>query len=167
MYTSMLGLALAVALCSPDSLPAPTWHTDYALARKEATRLEKPLAVIVAAGEKGWEQLTSDGRLTGAALVALRSQYVCVYVNTATKAGRKLADDFAFADGPALVLSDRGGDNQAYRRYGALADGELRRVLAKYAESERVAQATEWSGLRPAAPLQPVFTPATLNHCPT
>jgi len=167
MYTSMLGLALAAALCSSETTPAPTWHTDYALARKEAARLERPLAVIVAAGEKGWEQLPADGRLSQTTLLALRSHYVCVYVNTETKAGRKLADDFQFAEGPALVLSDRGGENQAYRRLGALADGELRRVLVKYSESDRVAQATETSGLRPAPPPQPVFTPATLNYCPT
>lgn len=166
MYTSMLGLALATALCSPASTPSPNWHSDYSLARSEAGRAAKPLAVFIASGENGWERLLDEGKFTPATFQALRAGYVCVFVNTDTKPGRKLADQFEFADGPALVLSDRGGDHQAYRRHGAMPEGEFRRVLAKFADGERVAQTTETSGLRPAAP-PPAFTPATLNYCPT
>jgi hypothetical protein len=168
MDTSLIALAMASLLSgSPSATPA-VWRSDYHAARDEAARLNKPLAVVIGTGENGWQKIAKD-EFARPVTAAFRP-YVCVYINLDTRTGRRLAEEFELDDGPAMVLSDRGGDRQAFRRFGSLPEAELRRVLDRFSDPDRVVRETERSGLRLVTPPPvppPAFTPASLNQCLT
>src|SRR5207302_6334215 len=73
---------------------------------------------------------------------------------------------------PGLVLSDRRGDNQAFRHEGTLADADLERQLRKYSDPDRVVRRTESGAVAttsyyaaPAAPA-PVYAPPAAPVAP-
>lgn len=170
MHTSVLLLALAGSVApAADVAPSPSWMRDYRTAVEKAQEEQKPLAVFIGNGAEGWQQLSTDGRLGREARQVLASRYVPFYLDTSTKAGRKLADAFAVKDGPALVISDRGGENMALRYSGQLQPTDLHRALVKYAAPERVLRTTdsdpneEVQYYPPSPPVQtvsPVFAPS-------
>ena len=169
MYTSMIALVTTTLLGSAPSATVPLWQSDYGQALSEAGRVRKPLVVAIGHGANGWDKVVADA-FSEPTIVALRSEFVCLYVDTDTPAGQKLADQLQLSTGPALVITDRTGQLQAYKRSGALPDVEVRRVLFRFADPDQVVRTTETSGVRPAAPAPAAtsyYTPATLNYCPT
>jgi hypothetical protein len=141
MYTSIVLVALAgssISAAVPESLD---FKSDYVSARKMGRSDRKPLAVFIGNGSKGWEQRTKEGQLSPETQKLLQAHYVCVYVDTATDEGKRLASDFEMKEG--LVLSDARGDNQAFRHEGKLSSGDLERQLKKFSDPERVAMRTE------------------------
>src|SRR6516162_7087789 len=132
MYTSFLMLALSVAPSA--DLATPAWSTDYFAASKVSAAAKKPLAVVLGSGEAGYDQLDRDGKLTAEAKGLLASKYVCVYVNTDTTEGQRLAKAFEMPNGLGIVISDRGGDLQAFRHEGGLSNAQLVRNLERYAD---------------------------------
>jgi hypothetical protein len=141
MYTSILMVALSLAPSA--DLTAPSWSTDYFAASKQSARAKKPLAVFLGSGEAGYEQLDRDGKLTDEAKGLLASKYVCVYVNTDTPQGKRLAKAFEMPNGRGIVISDRTGDVQAFRHEGDLSGRELVRNLEWYADTDREVRVTE------------------------
>src|SRR5260370_1395713 len=97
MYTSILMVALSVAPAA--DLTPPSWSTDYFAASKQSATAKKPLAVVLGSGDVGFEKLDRDGKLTDEAKGVLASKYVCVYVNTDTPEGKKLAQSFEMTNG--------------------------------------------------------------------
>src|SRR5438045_321789 len=98
MYTSLFLLALANALAPAVAVPErPTWLNDYDQARKEARSVNKPLAVVLGSGAKGWDQLSKEGRLEKNVQKLLDSSYVCVYIDTGRDSGKSLASSFEIA----------------------------------------------------------------------
>ena len=168
MYTSLCLLALAIPVTPAVTTPErPTWMNDYDQARKEARQANKPLAVVLAPGSKGWDQLSKAGKLGKNVQKLLDSSYVCVYVDT--NRDQRLASSFEIGDGPGLVLSDRTGNLQAFRHEGDLSDEDLERQLRKFSDPERMVRATETASNEsiryyqpPAysAPFQPGYFPA-------
>jgi hypothetical protein len=140
MYTSIVLVALAGSTLPaiPESLE---FKSDYVAARKVGRSDHKPLAVFVGNGSKGGEQWTKEGQLSQESQKLLQAHYVCVYVDTATEEGKRLARDFEMKEG--LVLSDARGENQAFRHEGKLSNGDLERQLKKFSDPERVAVRTE------------------------
>src|SRR5947209_15419836 len=123
MYTSIVLVALAGSTISAAIPTSPQFNSDYAAARQLGSRERKPLAVFVGSGPKGWEQRTTDGQLSQDVQQLLQSHYVCVYFDTTTDEGKRMARAFDLADG--LVLSDGSGENQAFRHSGKLSNGDL------------------------------------------
>jgi hypothetical protein len=157
LHTSMLLLALAgTATPSEVAKEGPTWHRDYAKARQVGARAEKPLAVVLGTGESGWKDLGRDGGLGEKARQLLADKYVCVYIDTSTKAGERLARDFEIPGGKGLVLSDRTGELQAFAHEGDLANADLVRHLQKYADPNHVVRTTETNPARVS-----YYSPAT------
>jgi hypothetical protein len=140
MYTSIVLVALAGASFSaiPESVQ---FKTDYVAARKVGRTDRKPLAVFIGNGSKGWEARTTEGQLSQESQKLLQEHYVCVYIDTATEEGKRLARDFEMESG--LVLSDAAGENQAFRHSGKLPNGDLERQLKKFSDPERVPSRTE------------------------
>ena len=140
MYTSIVLVALAGSTLSavPESLQ---FKSDYVAARKQGSRDHKPLAVFVGSGPKGWEQRTTEGQLSQDVQSLLQSHYVCVYLDTTSDEGRRIAKDFGMKEG--VVLSDALGENQAFRHTGNLSNGDLVGQLKKFSEPDRVATRTE------------------------
>jgi len=163
MFTALVSVAVAAS-----SGAAPHWQSDYRQALTLAAQQGKPMAVVLGRGEAGWDALVSEATLSAAAPAAARDAYVWLYVDTATDRGRKLAADFR-ADGPALILSDRGGNVQAFRHQGRLSGDSLKTVLTRYSEPAREVRRTETHPSPIAAPVYGPVRPncASCGTCPS
>jgi hypothetical protein len=115
-----------------------TWNGNYSQAQEEAAG-KKPLAVVFGSGQDGWSKLVRSEE----SKKLLAEQYVCVYVDTTSESGKKLANLFAINNQTGVVLSDRSGGLQAYWHNGALADSSLVRSLRKYGDPQVVVNTTE------------------------
>jgi len=138
MYTSMIGVALSAALGAPVAL-APAWQHDYGLARQLGEREHKPLVVVIGSGSSNWAKLSQATEQDETINPTLRINYVCLFVDTDTTDGRKLAQSFDM-NGPGLVISDRSGSVQAYRRTGEVPATELAQTLTSHADDTYVAR---------------------------
>src|SRR5688572_20207554 len=90
MYTPLLAITLTLA-APTESL---SWSTDYSAARQQSEKAGKPLAVFIGSGAKGYEKLSNSGELSGEIKQLLASNYVCVYIDSATENGKNLATAF-------------------------------------------------------------------------
>ncbi len=130
MHTSVLWLAIAMA--APSAEKSPEWQASYGLAQKQGQTISKPLAVFLAPGKEGWKQLSSEGKLSKEALEQLADGYVCVHLDTTTAEGKKWAKAFEMTSGLGLVLSNRSGEDQAFRHEGSLDGGVLTSTLTNH-----------------------------------
>jgi hypothetical protein len=143
MYTSLLLVAMA-APQAPADATAPDWKQDYATASRDGKTERKPLAVFVGRGADGWAQVSETDRLGPAVRDMLKDNYICLYIDRETPDGQKLATTFGLpAEGPGLVISDRAGELQAFRRGGKLAPDQLTRYLRTFADPNHVVRTTE------------------------
>src|SRR5262249_3587347 len=114
MYTSIVLIALAGSAAGAEAIPESVLWKDYATARKIGGDETKPVAVFIGKGAEGWQERSRQGALSREVVRLLRERYVCVYVDTATAEGKKLASAFEMDAG--VVLSTPQGDHQAFRR---------------------------------------------------
>lgn len=149
MFTPLVFAAVSGMLV-PAGLQAPSWHTNYGLARKLGREEGKPLAVFIGSGKAGWHQLSQEGKLGKDTERILAENYVCVYVNRDRSEGRRLAEVFGVAEGPGLVISDFSGSLQAFRHEGDLPGDDLADYLERYADPDRVVRVTETNQGEPA-----------------
>src|SRR5438034_1362095 len=159
MYTSVILVAIS-GLLVPSTLGVPAWQTSYDGARKLGLEAGKPLAVFIGSGKAGWNRLVTEGQLSNETSRILSADYVCVYLDVAGPAGKRLADAFGVFDGQGLIISDIDCKLQAFRHEGELADDDLAQQLRKYADPERVVRATEstqleWTSYYSAEQIQP------------
>jgi hypothetical protein len=143
MHTSIALLALVGFYVAPTGDSGPQWILDYADAQVRGQREGRPLAVFIAAGPAGYQQLAREGNFNGSVRRVLTEKYICVYVDANNRDGRTLADDFGIGRGPGLVISDRTGQVQAFSHQGTLSEEELERTLQRYADPNRMVQRTE------------------------
>ena len=145
MYTSLMFVALSAGLTpTAVSIPVgPSWRNDYTLALKEGQGKKRPLAIFVGSGPDGWDKLSKDGELDKGVKELLHDHYVCVYLDTTKDRGRRLAEQLELTGGGGLVISDAGGEYQAFRHAGSLNNEDLGRYLRKYADPDREVKRTE------------------------
>jgi hypothetical protein len=144
MYTSIVLLVLANGMIpAPRPSDAPAWLSDYGAACRRGKAEKKPLAIFFGKGQTGWEQVSNDGPLGEGAVRLLESDYVPVYLDLEKEQGRGMASAFGVKGAPALVISDRSGENIALRYSGTLGAADLRRCLARYADPNRAARTTD------------------------
>ena len=134
MFSTTLAAAALTGLLSANANAAPTWHADYSKALSLAAQQQKPIAVLIAAGDDAASKLAFSD-----AAALLRNTYVPVMVNTETAEGKAVAGAFKLDSG--LVISTRGGSHQALRAAGALTDAEVAKYLATYADTPAAAAA--------------------------
>jgi hypothetical protein len=142
VVTSILMVALT-GLPGGVMSTAPKWHTDYAIAQKEAESAKKPLAVFLAPGGAGYDKVARDGGMNSEVRRTLATEYVCVHINSAEANGKRLAAEFEMPSGLGIIISDRTGTVQAFRHEGDLGNRDLGRYLVKYADPNRVPIRTE------------------------
>jgi hypothetical protein len=135
--TALVSLALA------GILSAPSWQTSYVDAQQNAVAQRKPLAVVFGPGTNGWSKIVSSESPAPEVSKLLKDQYVCVYVDTDTQAGKQFARNFEIAGDRGLVISDRSGSMQAFWHQGDLPNDSLTRYLTKYADPNLVVAGTE------------------------
>jgi hypothetical protein len=142
MYTSIVMVALVGFVPQQAESEGPTWLTNYSQARKQGQKESRPLAVFVGSGERGYEKVCGGGKLSPEARRLLAANYLCVYLDTETTEGQRVASLFQMANGTGLVISDRSGDYQSCRFNGTLTDAELTRSLKRFAAPNHVANTT-------------------------
>ncbi|MGE3804005.1 MAG: hypothetical protein AB7K24_04955 [Gemmataceae bacterium] len=134
--------ALIVAMASVGApADAQVWQTSYATAQQQAIQARKPLVVVFGAGNEGWKKLNRDGDPAGNIADTFATEYVCLYVDTATEAGKKLAQQFQI-NNLGIVISNRAGDLQAFRHEGDLSRAALDRYLKRFADPDLVVTTT-------------------------
>ena len=153
MYTAMAMVALTAGMTSGKLTPNPVWLEDYGAAQTRVTEAHKPMIVFVANGKAGWETVLRDGTLSPIATKLLAENFVCVYANTNTSAGRNLADVLQVGN-KGLVISDKSGSTQAYSLAGDLTGNELVRALETYADADP----------KDVKKTETIVTPAAVGH---
>ena len=141
MNTSILTVALASALLAGQN-GAPTWHKDYSKARQHGLEQHKPLAIVFGSGANGWGKVVRESS-PSADVTKLLAEYVCVYVDTASPAGKKFAQEFGITGNVGVVLSDRAGSTQAFWHQGDMTSKVLAGYLQKYAAPQVSVRGTE------------------------
>jgi hypothetical protein len=124
--------------------PASLWQRDYAQGQRMAAQENKSVAVFLTRGQDGISKLIPGG-LSQQAKQMLASKYVPVMVDTTTPEGQRLARALEMRDGMGLVLSDRGGNLQAFWYQGSLTNQDLIRNLEKFANQTNI-RITEVAG---------------------
>lgn len=154
---STLMLAVAGGLAAGNAT-APDWQADYATALTQATRLQKPVAILMTAGEAGQA-------LTPQAAAAMASHFVCVHADVTTAEGRELAGRFGLTEG--LVISDRDAKLQALRHAGKVSGEAVALYAEQYAAPVNVTR-TDYLGdaAVPATAAAPVMQSAPVMQAP-
>ena len=126
------------------TVPAgPEWLREYIGAREQGRTEEKPIAVFIGSGNKGWNLVSREGQLGREVMEILAREYVCLYVDTKHDEGRQLASAFDMGSGLGLVISSHTGQTQAFRHQGDLENDDLAHYLRRYADPERTVSYTE------------------------
>ncbi len=142
MYTSIVLVALVGFVPQQAETEAPTWLQNYGQARKQGQNEGKKLAIFIGSGEQGYAKVCRDGKLSAEARKLLAANYLCVYLDTDTKEGQRVASLFQVSDGTGLVIGDRSGEYQLCRFKGTLTDAELTRSLKRFADPDLVVYST-------------------------
>jgi hypothetical protein len=155
-----------VAIEHVVAAPAPAWQTSYRRGQELSAAEKKPLAVVFGSGPRGWASVAREEQVKPEVAQALSEHYVCVYVDTATSAGKSLAHDFSIAGDVGMVISDRKGESQAFWHQGTLPSDHLAHYLAKYADPRVAVQTTETTApARSTYYGSPAVTRITSGNC--
>mgnify|MGYP002784605777 CR=1 FL=1 len=136
-------LTIALLAFAP---PTVTWENSYPAAQQVAISQNKPLAVVFGPGANGWAKLLRTESSAPQVEKLLAEHYICVYVDTSTPEGQKIARNFDITSSVGLVLSDRKGSTQAFWHQGDLTSDNAIHYLTKYADPNLVVAQTETVG---------------------
>jgi hypothetical protein len=169
MYTSILLFALSGFVAHEEAIivPPSSWQNDYSSAWEKGIRDKKPMAIVIGNGRGGWQNISKDGELDKSVREILEKNYVCVYIDAATDDGKKSAKSLAIESGPALIIGDRSGTNQAFRYQGRLASDQLVSTLKRFSDVADVATVTQDSlqSQKPASQV-PQYFYQSAGGCP-
>jgi len=143
MNTVIVSMVLASALLAGRTAAAPTFHTSYVQAQQQSAAQKKPLAVVFGSGSDGWAKVVRDAAPSDEVNKLLAEQYICVYVDTTSPNGKKLASDFAIQQSVGIVLGDREASTQAFWHQGDLTNVTLQSYLQKYSDPQVAVRGTE------------------------
>jgi hypothetical protein len=132
MNTTILTVVLTGALLAGQN-GTVTWQNDYSKAQEHAAVQKKPMVVVFGSGADGWVKVVREAP-TPDLIKFLADKYVCVFVDTTSPAGRKLAQDFEITGSLGLVISDQTGTSQAFWHQGDLANKTMFHYLEKYGD---------------------------------
>lgn len=122
--------SVLLILCAGPSGSVPSLPTDYWVAQDQARKQNKPLAVLVGTGASGYQKLTHQGSLPSNVQKMLADHFVAVYVDASANDGKRLADQLEIKT-VGLVISDRSGNYQTFRREGSMSEAELLQTLER------------------------------------
>ena len=141
MNTAILTVVLTGALLVGQS-GTPIWQNDYSKAQEQAAIQKKPLVVVFGSGAEGWVKVVREAPTLDLTSL-LADKYVCVYVDTTSPVGRKLAQDFEITGNLGLVISDHAGTSQAFWHQGDLTTKTMLHYLEKYSDPRVAVRGTE------------------------
>ena len=150
----MLATMLATMLCLAGSAldESRSWHNSYTKALEEVQRTDKPLFVVFEPGSAVMSRwMTGRGFMTGPVKQRITADYVPLYVDPYTPSGKKIASLFEIDGLPRIVVIDRTGDWQVYRRSGEHKADEVLAVLTQYRRSRLTSEGLAAFGSLPAS----------------
>src|SRR5262249_57018022 len=103
MYTLICGLLMAAQPAPAIATDRLTLLTDYDEARDIVNQDHKPMMVMIGTGDHDWDQILTNGSIGQAALDILREHFVCLYVDSDTSDGKKLAQMMGVPAAPGLI----------------------------------------------------------------
>jgi hypothetical protein len=114
-----------------QAMKGPMWMTDYATALKCSRQEHKPLAIFIGCGKDGWKNVVRGGKLGKDVEDMLGKEFVCLYLDAETPAGKHSASILKVSGDMGLVLGDRNGEYIEDRRTGAMSESELSGCLSR------------------------------------
>lgn len=141
----MMFASLTVVLFSAHLSTCPitaNWRFDYSSAYREAHTLQKPLLVVFAQGKAQPNNILTHGEISPSTRKLLVAEFICCYIDSESESGKKLAEQYALSKG--LVISDRGGNNQALRHEGALTPEIFNRYVEDVIEPTAILTTTSY-----------------------
>ena len=138
-------LVAAVLVLWNAHLSESAWNTDYAHAIKYVRNLDRPLVIVFDIASEGSDLDQSAVFQHEKLDKGLADDYVRLFVDLQTESGRQLAADFGVIEYPRLVVVDRSGEWQVYRRSGFHSVDELQTVLSKYRRTKLVSSSSPTS----------------------
>lgn len=144
MHTSVIAIALAGFLAArlpTANSPEPEWWRDYSAAQEKGRQKKKPLAVFVGSGSGGYESVSREGRFSDLVKSTLAEKYICVYLDGSVRSAQEMINALDI-ESRGLVISDRSGKYQAFHHNGALAQADLAKHLADYANIDTPIRST-------------------------
>ena len=171
MNTSILVLAGALLA---GQTATPTWHGNYGQAQQQAAAQKKPLVVVFGSGANGWAKVVRAESPAADVTKMLSDSYICVYIDTASPAGKKIAQSFDITGNVGIVISDRAGTTQAFWHPGDMSNQNMVRYLQKYADPQVVVRGTETASNTSRTSFYPASAseegtaaPASSSYCPS
>jgi hypothetical protein len=109
----------------------PMWMKDYATALKCSREQHKPLAIFVGCGEDGWRKVVRGGKSGAEVEHMLSKEFVCLYLDAESPAGKRMAETLKVPGDMGLVLGDRNGEHIEHRHVGAMSNDDLSDCLSR------------------------------------
>jgi len=124
-------------------LSESAWNTDFAHAIRYVRNLDKPLVILFDISSLDTEEWDQSAVFQHEKLdKTLADEYVRLFVSLETERRRLLAASFGVTEYPRLVVIDRSGDWQVYRRSGYHSVDELQSVLTRYRHTKLVSSSS-------------------------
>ncbi len=114
-----------------QTMKGPMWMKDYATALKCSREEHKPLAIFVGCGADGWRKVVRGGKPGAEVERMLSKEFVCLYLDSETPAGKRQAAALKVSDDMGLVLGDRTGQYIDHRHVGAMTEDDLSSCLSR------------------------------------
>jgi hypothetical protein len=141
MYSTLALLAFSLPMATQPGKVA--WQNNYREARANGIAKHKPLAMFIAPGKDGWKKILAEGAFNANIQRILADNYVPVFIDRDSTEGKKTVAAFGLGDQPALIISSRSGDIQAFRHEGTLTETDLTVCLNRYSSAGLVVTTTE------------------------
>jgi hypothetical protein len=160
MFTTTLS---AVLVLWATFRPNLTWETNYAEALKHVRSYDKPLFIIFDTSDStSAEGVQSGVFMSDKVERALSDDFVRLFVDLDTETGRSLAADFAVSEYPRLVVIDRSGEWQVYRKSGAHTADDVETLLGRFRRTKMA-----FSGSVSSTPVLSTAPITTATNCKT
>jgi thioredoxin-related protein len=123
----------AVLLVCGLNLCESAWDTNYGEALKRVRTYDRPLFIVFDTAESELGNAARSGVFMNDSVEqTLTDSFVRLFVDIGTEEGRILAADFAVYEYPRIVVIDRSGEWQVYRRSGFHTADEVHSLLGRF-----------------------------------
>src|SRR5262249_35779940 len=132
-------LGVIVSLLGSDAADLQAWHASYALALQEVRNSDKPLFIVFEPASTVMDKWARHTLFVNREVQqALSADYIRMFVNTETEMGRELAEQFGVDQFPRVVVIDRSGGWQVYRKSGEHTSEQVLAILNEYRRTKIV-----------------------------
>ncbi len=126
-----------VSSATANPIATRFWGNSYAKAIRDVRRTDKPLFVVLDRGSAPVGKMVAEGPFMSKEIdEAIEADYVRLFIDTESELGQKLAGQFDATTLPRLVIIDRTGEWQVYRKSGVHSPDEVSSLLARFRQAK-------------------------------